>query len=183
MRIVASFESLEPSLGVSTSSALSAHLSTALSLLMMGTRPKYRPPERIASALQPILDRLDSEGHFGIVRLMRMWPEVVGETIARRTEVQSLKFHTAVVKVSGAMWIQELNLMKLQILSRLRDSLHDDSVRDIRFVKGTLSRRERPKLRAVPRAARHHVELPELKDPELRKAFEDLIEAWGRASR
>src|ERR1700690_123490 len=145
-------------IALSTGATLSAYLSTALSLWMMGTRSKYRPPERIASALQPILDRLDSEGHFGIVRLMRIWPEVVGETIAHRTEVQSLKFHTAVVKVSGAMWIQELNLMKMQILSRLRDSLHDDSVRDLRFVKGTRSRRERPKLRAVPRATRHHVE-------------------------
>ena len=152
----------------------------------MGTTSKagrYRPPERIASALQPILDRLDAGGHFGIVRLIKTWPEVVGETIARRTEVQSLKFHTAVVKVSGAMWIQELNLMKMQILGRLRDVLNDDTVRDLRFVKGTLSRRERPRLRAVPRATRHFVELPELKDPELRKAFEDLIEAWGRASR
>ena len=149
----------------------------------MGKTSRYRPPERIASALQPILDRLDGEGHFGIVRLMKTWPEVVGETIARRTEVQSLKFHVAVVKVSGAMWIQELNLMKMQILERLRDVLNDDTVRDIRFVKGTLSRRERPKLRAVPRATRHFVELPKLKDPELQKAFEDLIEAWGRASR
>jgi hypothetical protein len=133
--------------------------------------------------LQPILDRIDSEGHFGIVRLMKVWPEVVGENIARRTEVQSLKFHTAVVKVSGAMWIQELNLMKAQILGRLSAELRDDSVRDIRFVQGRLSRRERPKLRAVPRAVRHSVKLPELKDPELRRAFESLIEAWGRASR
>jgi predicted nucleic acid-binding Zn ribbon protein len=54
------------------------------------------------------------------VRLVRLWPEVVGEMIARRTEVTGLKFHTAVVKVSGAMWIQELNLMKRQILERLR---------------------------------------------------------------
>jgi predicted nucleic acid-binding Zn ribbon protein len=133
--------------------------------------------------LQPILDRLDKEGHFGIVRLMRTWPEVVGDTIANRTQVQSLKFHTAVVKVSGAMWIQELNLMKMQILSRIREALHDDTVRDIRFVKGTLSRRERPRLRSVPRATRHSIKLPELKDPELRRAFESLIEAWGRASR
>ncbi len=138
---------------------------------MMGKTSRYRPPERIASALQPILDRLDGEGHFGIVRLMKTWPEVVGENIARRTEVQSLKFHTAGVKVSGAMWIQELNLMKLQILSRLRESLHDDSVRDLRFVKGTLSRRA--SCWQVLRATRHQrVELPELKDPELRRAFE-----------
>lgn len=169
--------------GLSTGLALSSHLSTALSLLKMGTTSRNRIPERIASALQPILDRFDAEGHFGIVRLIKVWPEVVGETIARRTEVQSLKFHTAVIKVSGAMWIQELTLMKMQILERLREALNDDSVRDIRFVKGTISRRERPRLRAVPRATRHFVELPELKDPELQRAFDDLIEAWGRAGR
>jgi len=157
--------------------------SNALSCETAMSGGRRKSPQQIGGAIQNLLARLDGEGHFEIVRLVRTWAEVVGETIARRTEVAGLKFHVATIKVSGAMWIQELNLMKLQILSRLRDSLHDDSVRDIRFVKGTLSRRERPKLRAVPRATRHHVELPELKDPELRRAFEDLIEAWGRASR
>ena len=89
------------------------------------------------------------------------------------------------VKVSGAMWIQELNLMKSQILARVTERIGDDAVRELRFVQGRLSRREqlKPKLRTVPRAARKSIELPELKDPELRKAFERLIEAWGRASR
>ncbi len=132
--------------------------------------------------MQPLLDRIDREGHFAIVRLAKAWPEIVGEAIARRTEIVSLKFHTAVVKVSGAMWIQELNLMKSQILSRVTQKLGDDVVRELRCVQGRLSRRERPKLRAVPRATRKSIELPELKDPELRKAFERLIEAWGRAS-
>ncbi len=147
-------------------------------------KPKrLKIPERLGVALQPILDGLDTEGHFGIVRLMKVWPEVVGENIARRTEVQSLKFHTAVVKVSGPMWIQELNLMRGQILERLQHALGDDIVRDIRFVKGTLRRRERPRLRPVPRETRRSVQLPEFKDPELRRAFESLIEAWGRSSR
>jgi predicted nucleic acid-binding Zn ribbon protein len=144
-------------------------------------RRKY--PQQIGGPLQEILARLDTEGHFEIVRLMRLWPDAVGETIARRTQVAGLKFHVATVKVSGAMWIQELNLMKPQILSRLNDALGNDTVRDIRFVQGRLSRRERPRLRTVPRATRHAIELPELKDPELRRAFESLIEAWGRASR
>ena len=144
---------------------------------------RYKAPERIGSALQPLLDRIDREGAFGIVRLVKAWPEVVGETIARRTEVVSLKFHTAVIKVSGAMWIQELNLMRAQILSRIKDQLGDDIVRDLRFVQGRLSRKERPRLRSVPRATRHSIELPELKDPELRAAFDRLIEAWGRAPR
>jgi predicted nucleic acid-binding Zn ribbon protein len=69
-----------------------------------------------------------------LVRLIRIWPEVVGETIARRTEVSSLKFHTAVVRVSTAMWIQELNLMRPQILSRVNAAMRNDAVREIRFV-------------------------------------------------
>jgi hypothetical protein len=154
-----------------------------LSLLAMAVR-RRRAPEPIASTLGSIIDRLDSEGHFAIVRLVQAWPEIVGEAIARRTEVIGLKFHTAVVRVSGAMWIQELNLLKPEILARLAARVGDDAVRDLRFVQGRLSRRAtRPRLRTVARAPRRSIELPELKDPELRRAFESLIEAWGRAPR
>jgi predicted nucleic acid-binding Zn ribbon protein len=127
----------------------------------MPTR-RHKAPEQIGAAMQPILDRIDREGHFAIVRLVKAWPEIVGEAIARRTEIVSLKFHTALVKVSGAMWIQELNLMKSQILARVQERLGDDAVRELRFVQGRLSRRERPSLRRVPRAPRKSIELPEL---------------------
>jgi hypothetical protein len=133
--------------------------------------------------MQPLLDRLDSGGQFGIVRLAREWPDLVGETIARRTQVVSLKFHTAVIKVSGAMWLQELNLMKPQILARVRQRVGADIVRELRFVQGRLSRAHPPRLRTVPRATRRAIPVPELKNPELRRAFESLIEAWGRANR
>src|SRR6516225_11321080 len=116
-----------------------------------------KPPVKISEALQPLLDRFDTGGQFGIVRLTRLWPEIVGETIARRTQVSSLKFHTAVVRVSGAMWIQELNLMKPQILERLRGALGDDVVRDVRFVQGRLSRRPRSKLKSIARNARSSI--------------------------
>ncbi len=149
---------------------------------MVGRKP-LKTPERIGGALLPIIDQLNAAGHFDIIRLAQVWPAVVGEAIARRTEVARLKFHVAVIRVSSPMWIQELNLMRLQILERLSAALGDDSVRDIRFVKGALSRRGRSRLRAVPRRARQAVQLPEMKDPELKRAFESLIEAWGRAPR
>jgi hypothetical protein len=145
---------------------------------------KRRAPEAIASTLGSLIDRLDTEGHFAIVRLVQAWPEIVGETIARRTEIVELKFNTAVVRVSGAMWIQELNLLRPEIIARLRTRLGNDAVRELRFVQGRLSRRStRPQLRTVARAPRRAIELPQLKDPELRHAFESLIEAWGRAPR
>src|SRR5579863_853630 len=94
---------------------------------------RRRPPQQIGGAIQDLLARFDSDGRFEIVRLIRVWPEVVGEAIARRTEIVGLKFHTAVVKVSGAMWLQELNLMKAQILARVTEHLGEDVVRELRF--------------------------------------------------
>ena len=139
--------------------------------------------QQIGGTIQDLLSSLDTGTNFELVRLIRLWPEIVGETIARRTEVSSLKFHTAVVRVSTAMWIQELNLMRPQILSRVRAAMRDDAVRDLRFVQGRMSRRESKHLRSVGRAARTPIPLPELQDPELRRAFESLIEAWGRSPR
>ena len=146
--------------------------------------PKARKqPELLGKTLAGVLDNLDTRGQFALFRLVRIWPQVAGEAIARHTEVSSLKFHTAVIKVSTAMWIQELNLMKRQILDRLIQATGDDSVRDLRFVKGTLSRHRHPRPAPSKRSVRHSIALPELKDPLLRQAFEDLIEAWGRAPR
>jgi predicted nucleic acid-binding Zn ribbon protein len=139
--------------------------------------------QQIGGTIQDLLANLDTGSHFELVRLIRLWPEVVGETIARRTEVAALKFHVAVVKVSTAMWIQELNLMRPQILSRLNAAMRNDAVRDIRLVLGKMNRRERRHLRTVGRAARKPIELPELQNPELRRAFDSLIEAWGRSMR
>lgn len=139
--------------------------------------------QQIGGTIQDLLASLDTGSHFELVRLIRLWPELVGETIARRTEVTSLKFHTAVVKVSTAMWIQELNLMRPQILSRVNAAMRNDAVRDLRFVLGKMNRRERKHLRTVGRATRKPIELPELQNPELRRAFDSLIEAWGRSPR
>jgi hypothetical protein len=56
-------------------------------------------------------------------------------------------------------------------------------VREIRFVQGRLSRRERTHLRTLGHVVRRPIQLPELQDRELRRVFEHLIEAWGRAPR
>ena len=73
--------------------------------------------------------------------------------------------------------------MRPQILSRVTAAMRNDAVREIRFVQGRLGRRERKHLRTVGRGARRPIQLPELQDPELQRAFESLIEAWGRAPR
>jgi predicted nucleic acid-binding Zn ribbon protein len=155
-------------------------------MIPMESQLRRSKPEQLGGALRPLIDRLDSGGNFGLVRMARAWPEVVGEAIARRTEVVGLRFHTGIIKVSAAsaMWLQELNLLRGQILSRLQEEIGKDIVRELRFIRGTISRRERPKAKSVTaRSTRRAFELPEMRDPELKRAFERLIEAWGRAPR
>jgi len=139
--------------------------------------------QQIGGTIQELLAHLDTGGHFELVRLIRLWPEVVGEPIARRTEVNSLNFHTAVIRVSTAMWIQELNLMRPQILSRVRAAMSNDAVREIRFVQGRLTHQGRKHERPSMRIVRHQIQLPQLPNSELQSVFESLIEAWGRSPR
>ena len=145
--------------------------------------PRIRQPEAVGETLAALLAHLDPKGNFRVVQLVKLWPEIAGDQIARRTEIAALKFHTAIVKVSNPMWIQELNLLKPEILSRLCETMGNDSVRDIRFVRGRLSRRSIPKPHLIRRPIRRSVPLPDLKDPVLREAFASLIEAWGRCPR
>jgi predicted nucleic acid-binding Zn ribbon protein len=144
---------------------------------------RKRQPVPVGETLAALLAHLDPEGNFCVVRLIKLWPEIAGDQIARHTEIAELKFHTAIVKVSNPMWIQELNLLKPQILSRLAEGMGNDSVRDIRFVRGALGRRSAAKPRLVRRPIRRSIPLPEVKDPALREAFASLIEAWGRCPR
>ncbi len=138
--------------------------------------------QHVGGTIQDLLSSLDSGSHFELARLIRLWPGIVGDTIARRTEVSALKFHTAVVRVSNAMWIQELNLMRTHILSRVNEAMRNDAVREIRFVQGRITRRPPKRLRSVPRM-RRKPQLPDFADSQLREAFERLVEAWGRAAR
>jgi predicted nucleic acid-binding Zn ribbon protein len=146
-------------------------------------RIKPAGPEPIAKTLGALLDRFDKGDHFDLVRVVGAWPGVAGEHIARRSAVVEVKFHTAVIRVSTAMWLQELSLMKTELLQRLQAQVGSDVVRDLRFVLGRLKGPSGRRLRSVPRLPRQAVELPELHDEALKRAFASLIEAWGRAAR
>ncbi len=50
-----------------------------------------KQPELLGKTLAGVLDALDTQGQFALFRLVRVWPQVVGDAIARHTEVASLK--------------------------------------------------------------------------------------------
>jgi hypothetical protein len=67
----------------------------------------------------------------------RVWPEVVGEEVARRSQPGLLRKGRLQVTVADAVWLQQLTMLKPAILARLESHLGSRAVRDIFFTLGT----------------------------------------------
>ena len=65
------------------------------------------------------------------------WKDVVGEEIARHSEILGLSDGILWVRVEGSVWAQELNLLKGQIQQRLEQQLGEGTVQDVRFHSGS----------------------------------------------
>jgi len=63
------------------------------------------------------------------------WRDIVGELLAERSTPEKYEHHVLFVKVSNPTWMQELVLIKPQIITRI-NSLLDLQINDIIFLSG-----------------------------------------------
>lgn len=114
-------------------------------LARMRTRPVRRPPPPASRALTPTLKALDARFGHGAETLAARWDEIVGKTIARRTEPvrisgqRSGKGASLEVRVDGpaATLIQH---QAADILARVNLFLGAGAVERLRIVQGPLRR-------------------------------------------
>jgi len=117
------------------------------------TRPQVRPPPPAGKSLAPLIKKLDEKYGQGPGALQARWKEIVGETLARRTEpVRVIKSRTGEggtleLRVDGpvASLIQH---QAPQITQRLDLLLGKGAVTKLRIVQGPV------KAAAAPVAAR-----------------------------
>jgi predicted nucleic acid-binding Zn ribbon protein len=93
----------------------------------------------LEKALEMTLDRLGLGVGMVNVIIHRVWPEVVGEEVARRSQPGPLKHGRLQVTVVDAVWLQQLTMLKPTILASLESHLGSRLVRDIFFSLGTVS--------------------------------------------
>ena len=70
------------------------------------------------------------------VMVMSMWPHVVGELIARKSWPEKVADGVLTVVVTSHPWVEELRLLKGQILSRYRKLLGRAALKDVEFRVG-----------------------------------------------
>lgn len=65
--------------------------------------------------------------------IIRIWEEVVGETIARMTKVERLNSGELIVRVTNPSWRMELSFRRKEIAERINKVVGREMVRSIVF--------------------------------------------------
>jgi len=93
----------------------------------------------LQEAMGRTLDQLGLGVSLITAAIHRVWSEVVGEEVARRSQPGLLKNGRLQVTVSDAVWLQQLTMLKPTILASLEAHLGSRVVRELFFTVGTLS--------------------------------------------
>lgn len=93
----------------------------------------------LQEAIGRTLDQLGLGVSWTTVAIHRVWAEVVGEEVARRSQPGVFKNGRLQVTVTDAVWVQQLTMLKPTILSSLEAHLGSRVVRELFFSVGTPS--------------------------------------------
>ena len=67
------------------------------------------------------------------VKILELWPKIVGEKIANKTEANYINNGTLFVEVSNSTWRQELQFQKQKIIKKLNQKLKKKIIRELIF--------------------------------------------------
>ncbi len=133
----------------------------------------------IAEVMGAATKRLGLKARLNRYGIWDQWQRIVGPAIAAHARPSRWQGKVLVVRAAHPAWVQELTLLKPQLLAQIRASLPKATIDDIRFESGELPPLPEEEERA---AVTQHRELNErdreviaealrpLKDEELREA-------------
>ena len=95
---------------------------------MTGTAPR-----RLSGVLENLLRSLGLEERMLPWRAAALWPSVVGEEAARRSEAVSCSAGTLFVQVSSSAWMHQLTFLRRDIQKEMNDRLGRPVIHEIVF--------------------------------------------------
>ena len=95
---------------------------------------RRRAPRPASPALRAALERAAPKTRLAAVQAA--WAETVGDRVAGAAEPVSERSGTVTVRCLDPVWAEELELMREQLLDRLRERLGEQATRSLRFRTG-----------------------------------------------
>ncbi|MBI5471830.1 MAG: DUF721 domain-containing protein [Ignavibacteriae bacterium] len=92
-----------------------------------------RHPEPFAIALDKFVHQLGITKKMKQFSVITLWPEIVGEQIARVTQAERIDNGILFVKTTTAPWRNELSMRRLEIMEKVNTAAGSKVVKEIRF--------------------------------------------------
>lgn len=90
--------------------------------------------ERVQGILTRLLEGQALGGALAGMRVIGLWPSVVGPEVAQRTCAAGFREKCLIVEVFSSVWMNQLTFLKAEILGRLTEAIGPGVVSDIQFV-------------------------------------------------
>lgn len=101
-------------------------------------RKKTKRCVHISGILAEILKQHRTTAGRELTEVLEQWDETVGAAIAENAQPVGYRKCVLLVNVTSSVWIQQLQFLKADILSRLNDTLGNVRVDDVKFKIGPL---------------------------------------------
>lgn len=154
-------------------------------------RPK-RKVEQLSTTIEKLLSSRGLASKLKEYRVFGHWGRAVGEVIALHAQPAAVRGKKLTVTVDSSAWMQQLSLLKPEIIGKVNRAMGADAVESITLRLGEVEARPRARARAAERPAaplgpedRQRIEelASVIPDPEVRRSFQRLVEMDFRARR
>ena len=140
--------------------------------------------DKLSSTLGRMLKARGLQGHLSEYRIFGQWEQTVGAAIARHAQPQSVRGKKLFLSVDSPAWMQQLSLLKPEIIEKVNRNLGKDAIKEIALKLGEIvSMKERQAEEPPPPIPLNAVErekieqyVQDIHDPETRAALRRVIE-------
>ncbi len=139
--------------------------------------------KKLSSILDEILKARGMGSRLKESRVFGRWEKIVGAVIARHAQPQSVRGKKLSVQVDNSSWMQQLSLLKPELIEKVNRALGGGAIQDITLRLGEVAVSSKPTEDAAPPASldegeRRKVEqyIKDIKDPVVKEALRHVIE-------
>jgi hypothetical protein len=143
-----------------------------------------RTIDKLSATIDKILKARGMQSRLPEYRISSQWAGTVGSAIARHAQPRTLRRGKLLLIVDSPAWLQQLSLMKPEIIGKLNSRLGAETIRDITLKLGELAsspmqspEREDPPA-VITQAEREMIDqsVHDVGDDELKEAIKRMIE-------
>lgn len=148
-----------------------------------GTTMPPRKIEKLSAVLEKILASRGMGARLREYRVFGQWEKIVGRGIARHARPLALRGRKLSVAVDSSAWMQQLAMLKPEIIGRLNEALGKEAVQSMTLTLGEVgllpgqTEEPRPAVNLSPEElGRIEDVVKDIKDADIRGALRHLME-------